>query len=351
MRVLTYKFRLKNAKTLVDKARAVNFVWNYCGEVQNIARRHRKRWPTYYTFCNLIAGAASELGLNSHSVRGVADAFVIARDKAKRRPKWRASQGSKRALGWIPFDDHTSVVIVGRSVRYLGVTYPIWMHRKVEGHILCGSFNEDARGRWFINLTCKIVETPTDHGNEEIGIDLGLKDFATLSTGEKIANPLHFAREEQALAIAQRAGNKKRVRAIHAKIRNRRAHDHHVNSYRLMKRAKLIVVGNVSSAKLAQTMMAKSVYDAGWYQFKQQLRYKAIRHGVVFKEVNEAYSTQDCSSCGARCGPRGLEGLGVRTWQCLACDMQHDRDVNAAKNILRTGQKVDLQLTESTTER
>jgi len=83
--------------------------------------------------------------------------------------------------------------------------------------------------------------------------------------------------------------------------------------------------------------MAKSVYDSGWYQIKSLLKYKAIRFGVTYQEGNEMFSTITCSVCGSRSGPSGLSDLGVRNWICSSCGTQHDRDINAAKNILNVG--------------
>jgi putative transposase len=92
--------------------------------------------------------------------------------------------------------------------------------------------------------------------------------------------------------------------------------------------------------------MAKSVSDATWFDLKTMLAYKAVRLGVVYKEVNESFSTVTCSECGSRCGPRGVKSLGVREWTCIDCGVLHSRDVNAAINILLSGQGIDRQLRE-----
>lgn len=98
-------------------------------------------------------------------------------------------------------------------------------------------------------------------------------------------------------------------------------------------------MGNVNAAGLAKTSMAKSVLDAGWSSFRNQLAYKAIKHGAWFEEVNEAFTTQTCSCCGSLpdTRPRGIAGLGIREWVCSDCGAVHDRDTNAALNILRRG--------------
>jgi transposase len=87
----------------------------------------------------------------------------------------------------------------------------------------------------------------------------------------------------------------------------------------------------------AKTKMAKCIYDASWSSFRDKLRYKAITHGAQFEEVNEAFSSVACSACHARSGPSGLKGLRMREWPCGGCGCVHDRDINAALNILRCG--------------
>jgi putative transposase len=126
---------------------------------------------------------------------------------------------------------------------------------------------------------CEVVDTLTTE-NGKIGIDLGLKAVATCSDGTTIPALRHYRRYQAALAIQQRAGNKKRVRAIHAKIANARRHHLHEWSTRIARNNELIVVGNVGAAKLAKTRMAKSVLDAGWSMLCNQLQYKASRHGA-----------------------------------------------------------------------
>ena len=142
---------------------------------------------------------------------------------------------------------------------------------------------------------------------------------------------------EDQLATAQRARNKRRLKAIHAKIKNRRQDAQHKFSRKLVNQYGEIVVGDVSSTKLAKTKMAKSVYDAGWSQLKTMLEYKCAHAGIVFKVVRETNTTRACSSCGSLSGPPGVNGLRVRVWECVECGVLHDRDVNAARNILSLG--------------
>jgi IS605 OrfB family transposase len=168
-----------------------------------------------------------------------------------------------------------------------------------------------------------------------------LKRFATFSDPK--LPPLdarRFYRDlEPKLACAQRARQRSRTRAIHAKIANRRKDFLHKLSTRLVKAHGAVFVGNVNASALAKTRQAKSVLDAGWSAFRTMLRYKCDDAGVWFAEVDEAFSTQTCSVCNSRAGPKGREGLGIRGWMCSVCGAIHDRDVNAAQNILAAGHR------------
>jgi len=171
-----------------------------------------------------------------------------------------------------------------------------------------------------------------------VGIDLGLKEAAVASTGERIEGRFYRKLECQ-LGIAQRAHKKQRVRAIHAKIANQRKDLLHKFSSALVKHNAAIFVGDVASSKLVKTKMAKSTLDAGWSMLKTMLEYKSHQAGIVFEVVSESYSTQTCSCCGTipASSPKGRAGLRIREWTCSDCGAVHDRDVNAAKNILARG--------------
>lgn len=343
--ILTYRYRLKEtsgaAQELSRQARAVNLVWNFCGETQETARRWNRLWPSGFDLINLTHGSSRELGLHSDTVQAVCKQFAQSRAAHRRRPKWRG----RRSLGWIPFQAARAIRLDGHAVIFLKRRYRLWLSRPVDGTIKSGSFAQDARGRWYLNLQAEAAEHQ-DCGAGEIGIDLGLKDLAVLSSGEKVANPRHLARCAEKLASAQRAGRKARARAINAKIANCRRHFLHELSIRLVRENRRICVGNVNASRLARTSMAKSVLDASWSQLRSQLRYKAIRHGAEYLEVDERFTTQVCSGCGALGGPQGREGLVVRDWRCSECAIQHDRDINSAINILVSGRNAGLQLTE-----
>jgi putative transposase len=330
--ILTYRYRVKDATTakrLGAHAQAVNCVWNFCGETQEMARRSERPWPSAFDFIRLTTGSSVLLGLHSDTVQAVCKQFVVNRDAAGRRPRWRG----KKSLGWIPFASGRAITLAGDSVAYVKRRYRLWHSRPINGKIKAGCFAQDARGRWYLSLIVQIAETRTC-GVGEIGVDLGLMTLATLSDGRKIENPRHFKKYHPLLAAAQRAGKRRRVLAIHSRIANARMHYLHVLSAKLARENRLIVVGNVDAKSLPYRSQRKSAIDASWSQFRSQLRYKASRHGGFYIETDETGTSVSCSACGAHSGPKGSSGLRVRAWVCDRCDARHDRDVNAAMNLL-----------------
>ena len=223
--------------------------------------------------------------------------------------------------------------IEGNSVWYLGKRYRFFggKRRPLPNTAKGGMFVEDSLGRWYVCFHVEVAKR-LPQSNGAIGIDLGLKSLAVMSDGCKIEAPQHYRKLETKLAIAQRAHNKQRVHKLHTKIKNCRRDFLHKLSTELADQNALIAVGNVSSKQLAKTRMAKSVLDAGWSTFRSMLKYKSA--GYV--EVDEKFTTQTCSECGALPPerPRGIAGLGIRQWECSSCGASHDRDVNAARNIL-----------------
>lgn len=334
---LTYKFRLRDrhAAELKRQARAVNVVWNYCNETQQKAAQSGRKWLTAVDLMQLTAGAGKLLDVHAHTIQKVCQQYDRSRT-VKRKPwlRWRG----KRSLGWIPFNTgHVS--FDGERFKFRGIRYETMHLRNIPkgAKIGAGSFNQDSKGCWYINVPIEVATA--DHAPlSRVGVDLGLKELATLSDGGRIETPRFYRKSEAALATAQRAKKTKRTCAIHRKIANRRKDFMHKASAKLANEYGLVVIGDISPSKLAQTRMAKSVFDAGWSDFKRMLSYKTHLRGGSMFEVSERLTTQVCSACGAlpEGRPKGIADLGIREWSC-DCGATHDRDVNAARNILRVG--------------
>ena len=337
IKTLKVRVKDKHATELNRMARGVNFVWNYLNELSSRAIREKGLFLSAYDMDRYTKGAGKDLGLHSQTLQEVSREYATRRKQfRKTRLAWRKSRGVRRSLGWVPFKSG-AVKWKNGQIFFNGQHFKVWDSYGLSKYkFRAGSFNEDSRGRWYFNVAVEVDVQPT-LGQGAVGIDLGLKDVATCSDGVKLENSRFYRRMEDKLAIAQRARNKRRVKAIHAKIKNRRKDAQHKFSRKLVNKYGEIVVGDVSSTKLAKTKMAKSVYDAGWSQLKTMLEYKCAHAGIVFKVVNEAYTTRTCSSCGSLSGPQGVNGLRVREWRCVECGVLHDRDVNAARNILHLG--------------
>ncbi|NRO95848.1 transposase [Paraburkholderia sp. NMBU_R16] len=335
--ILVYRYRVRSLNGLLNRqSRAVNFVWNFCNDTQKHALKWNKKWPSGFDLNVLTTGSSKELGIHSGTINATCEQYAKSRSQ-HRRPYLRYR--GKRSLGWVPLKGR-DLKREGTAFRFAGNTFRVFYSRPLpEGKIKDGtSFAQDARGNWFLNIVIEVPEPPARPVRRAIGIDLGLKDFGKLSNGETLPNDRYGQRAAEKLAKMQRARKHRRHLAkLHAKVAYARADFQHKAALDLVRRFDLIRVGNVSASKLARTKMAKSVYDASWSSFRDKLRYKAIAHGVLFEEVNEAFSSVTCSACGTRSGPTGLKGLRMREWQCGACGYVHDRDVNAALNILRCG--------------
>ena len=316
---------------------AINFVWNYCNETSFKAVRYNREWLSSGDLQDLTQGSSRELGLNSASIQMVCREYVQKRIQFKKR---KLRFRGKKSLGWVPFRKD-SIKFKNGSVVFNKRTYQVFQPERLpEGKFCSGEFCEDSRGNWYICIPVEVdVEKTKSKG--EVGIDLGLKDVATLSDGTKVANNKYFRMMENKLAKAQRRKDKKKARKIHAKIRNRRLDTLHKASTNIIKKNELIVVGKFGAKNLVKTKMAKSINEAGTIMFKTMLKYKASVHQCRYVEVSENFSTQICSSCGVNpaSSPKGVKDLGVREWVCSDCGAVHDRDVNAAMNILRFGRE------------
>lgn len=342
----TLKLRIKDkhAKSLLAMAREVNLVWNYCNETSHRAIRERRQWLSGFDLQKLTNGFSKCDGvqIGSPTVQQVCEDYAKARKQFRRaKLRWRVSnpQSSKYSRGWVPFKARALQYKNGQIV-FAGQQFGLWDSYGLSNYEMrAGSFSEDSRGRWYLNVVVK-VQTKASAATASVGIDLGLKEAAVTSDGRRIEGRF-YRKLEAKLGIAQRACKKQRVKAIHAKIANQRKDLLHKFSTAMVKDYGAIFVGDVASSKLVETKMAKSTLDAGWAMLKTMLEYKSQQAGVVFEEVNEAYTTQTCSCCGSipASSPKGRAGLRIREWICSECGAVHDRDVNAAKNILAAGHR------------
>jgi len=202
-------------------------------------------------------------------------------------------------------------------------------------------------GRYYASFVVEREATPLPACDREIGIDLGLASLVVTSDGEVIANPRFLRAEERKLARAQRmlsrrqegsanrARARHRVAVLHRKVRETRLDHAHKTALRLVRDNQAVYAEDLAVNGLMRTRLARSVADAAWSQLLRCVEEKAARYGRTFARIGRFEPTsQVCSACGARDGPKPLS---VRAWTCPACGTVHDRDVNAARNILAAG--------------
>ncbi|MGW1681538.1 RNA-guided endonuclease InsQ/TnpB family protein [Saccharopolyspora sp. NPDC002376] len=204
---------------------------------------------------------------------------------------------------------------------------------------------KDAAGRYFASFVVDIRLEPINNDSPEIGVDLGLGHFAVFSDGTKITAPRFLRNAEKKLKRAQRDLSRKqkgstnrdkariKVARAHARVADARREFHHQLSTRLIRENQAIAVEDLAVKGLARTRLAKSVHDAGWSAFVGMLEYKAALYGRRVVRIGRFEPTsQTCSQCGVKDGPKPLH---IRAWQCRACGVWLDRDVNAAVNVAK----------------
>ncbi|MFF3468976.1 RNA-guided endonuclease InsQ/TnpB family protein [Streptomyces sp. NPDC002619] len=212
--------------------------------------------------------------------------------------------------------------------------------------------SQDAAGRWFVSMLCDDPTVrPLPATDTAVGIDVGLDHFLTLSTGEKITNPRHERRDRARLARAQRVlakkakgdgANRRKARRkaakIHARITDRRRDNLHKLTTRLVRENQTLVIEDLTVRNMVKNhTLARAISDASWSEFRSMLEYKAAWYGREVIAVDRWFpSSKLCSTCGTL---QDKMPLHVRTWTC-DCGTTHDRDVNAAKNLLAAGRAV-----------
>ena len=341
-RTLKLKVRPESYAWLGAAAIEVNQVFNYVNEASWLAATRtdlKRKWLTGFDLCNLTSGAARYFErIGADTIQRVCTEYAQKRGAAKRRRlRWRVSRGARRSLGWIPLKA-ASLKRRGKALRFCGKTFRVFESHRLEGvKWKQGCFAQDAVGDWWLCLPVEYTVEPTVAPQEAVGIDLGLKDIAVTSDGERLEGGRFYRGLEEKIAQAQRRGHRRQAKRLHRRAARRRADALHKFSRRIVNRYQYIVIGDVSSLKLAKTRMAKSVLDAGWGLLRRFLHYKGEHAGRTVKVVSEKDTTRACSFCRSLTGPTGQDMLGVRQWACPVCGTEHDRDQNSAQNMLFVG--------------
>ena len=319
--------------------------FEFLKEVDSTALKYSHK-NVYQAFNNAFAGRAN-----------------FPKFKSKTKSKWsyttcRASRNAKNLRlekgGWLVLPK-----IPGRVKTSVS--------KNPKGALVSATITRTRSGKWFVSLRYEQhIKSPVVIDNlgcmaNPIGLDMGIKDLAITSDGEVFNNPKYAYRAKKKLARIDKSFSRKREQAkkdgrkledcknyqkckikrarAHEKVKNQREDGLHKATSTLIKNHDFVAVEDLSASNLMKNRkLAFALSDVSWHSFLVKLKYKAERSGKTIQVIDRFYaSTQLCSECEEKSGPRGFSQLNVREWTCYNCGVTHDRDVNAAKNILAKG--------------
>jgi putative transposase len=284
------------------------------------------------------------------TLRHLQTAFTNFFGKRAKYPRFKSRKKSRKAAEYSTsgFRFREGKLTLAKMAESLDI---VWSRPLPEGvKPSTVTVSQDAAGRWFVSLLCDDASVkPLTANGDAVGIDVGLNHLLTLSTGDKITNPRHERRDRARLALAQRRLAKKakgdganrrkarqKVARIHARIADRRRDHLHKLTTRLVRENQTLVIEDLTVRNMVKNRsLARAISDAAWGEFRSMLEYKAQWYGREVVAVDRFFpSSRLCSNCGSL---QQKMPLNVRTWTCENCGTTHDRDVNAAENLLAVG--------------
>ena len=376
LRHKAYKFRIypnADQEVLIIKTiGCVRFVYNYFLALWNEEYSKNGKGLTYNSCSAMLPQMkkneatswlkeVDSIALQS-SVKNLSDSFSRFFKKQNRRPQFKSKKNPVQS--YTTKNVNKSITIIENIIKLpkLGQV-KFAKSRELNGRILNATIRKNPSGKFFVSILCEEEVPELPKTGLEIGIDLGITDFAILSNGQKIDNNRFTSKMEKTLKREQRklsrralnakkAGKelfeaknyqkqKQKVARLHEKVINQRTDFLNKLSTEIVKNHDSICIEDLNTkGMLRNHKLAKSISDVSWFSFVSKLQYKAEWYGREIIKVDKWFpSSQLCSKCGHKDGKKSLE---IREWTCPVCHAHHDRDINASKNILAEGLQIQV---------